>query len=74
MRQENSGRQSRGRSRTRNQRKRDLMRVICTVFALFVIWAMVMAGLVKAFVEEPLVDGTEYIESIGGDPDVFFTE
>lgn len=50
------------------------MRVICTVFALFVIWAMVMAGLVKAFVEEPLVDGTEYIESIGGDPDVFFAE
>lgn len=38
------------------------------VVALVLLWMMLMCLLVKAWVDEPVVNGIEYIESIGGDP------
>lgn len=60
---------SNGRNRkTRNQRKRDMKRTACMVCALVLLWMMLMCMLVKAWADEPLVNGYDYIESIGGDP------
>lgn len=54
--------------KTRNQRKRDMKRTACMVFALALLWMLLCTILVKAWADEPLVSGYEYLESIGGDP------
>lgn len=54
--------------KTRNQRKHDMWRTSFMVVALVLLWMMLMCLLVKAWVDEPVVNGIEYIESIGGDP------
>lgn len=55
------------RSRTRNQRKRELRRLICMVAAIGMLMASVMCMMVKAFFEHPAeqpVNGYTYMESI----------
>ena len=59
------------RKKTRNERKRDIKRTACMVFALIILWMMLTCMMVKAWVEHPAeapVNGYSYIESIGGDP------
>ena len=68
MQQKNSTKQSR--SRTRNQRKRELHKTICMSAALIVVWAMALTMMVKSWVEHPAeqpVNGYEYMETIGGE-------
>ena len=55
------------RHRTRNQRKRELKRIICMGAALALLWAMICTMMVKAWVEEAPVNGYAYMETIGGD-------
>lgn len=67
MQQKNSTKQYR--SRTRNQRKRDITQDICMVCAMLVLWAMVCTVFVRALhhpAERP-VSGYAYMETIGGD-------
>lgn len=69
MKQQNISKQSRQheRSRTRNQRKRELLRLICMAAAVGMLMASVMCMMVKAFFEHPAeqpVNGYEYMESI----------
>ena len=69
MKQQSISKQSRQheRSRTRNQRKRELRRLTCMVFALCMLWLMVFSMMVKAWAEHPAeqpVSGYEYMESI----------
>lgn len=69
MQQKNSTKQSRN-SRTRNQRKRELRRLICMVAAVGMLMASVMCMMVKAWFEHPAeqpVNGYTYMETIGGD-------
>lgn len=71
MQQKNSTKQSR--SRTRNQRKRELRRLICMAFAMGMLWLMVFSMMVKAFFEHPAEQPVSYAEHmetvliIGGD-------
>ena len=69
MQQKNSMQQSR---RTRNQRKRELRRIICLSAALLMMWMMLCTIFVKAWMEHPAeqpVNGIAYLEMIqdGGD-------
>lgn len=69
MQQKNSTKQSR--SRSSNQRKRELRRLICMAAAVGMLMASVMCMMVKAFFEHPAeqpITYAEYMESIGGDP------
>lgn len=71
MKQQNISRQSgqQGR-RTRNQRKREMRRLICMSFALGLLWLMVFSMMVGAWAEHPAeqpVNGYEYMEMIGGE-------
>lgn len=54
--------------KTRNQRKHDMWRTSFMVVALVLLWMLLYTMLVKAWADEPLESGYEYIESIGGDP------
>ena len=71
MQQKNSTKQSR--SRTRNQRKRELRRLICMAAAVGMLMASVMCMMVKAFFEHPAEQPITYAEHmqtvliIGGD-------
>ena len=73
MQQKNSTKQSR--SRTRNQRKRKLRRLICMAAAVGMLMASVMCMMVKAFFEHPAEQPITYEEhmqtvlAIGGDSD-----
>lgn len=73
MQQKNFTKQSRSRSsRTRNQRKRELRRLICMAAAIGMLYASVMCMMVKAWFEHPAeqpVTYAEHMESIGGDSD-----
>lgn len=75
MQQKNSTKQSRS-SRTRNQRKRELRRLICMAAAVGMLMASVMCMMVKAFFEHPAeqpISYSEHMETvliIGGDYDV----
>ena len=65
MQQKNSTKQSR--SRTRNQRKRELRRLVCMTFGLGLLWLMVFSMMVGAWMEHPAeqpVSGYEYMQSI----------
>ena len=70
MQQKNSMQQSR---RTRNQRKRELRRIICMSFALLLLWMMLCTVLVKAWLGHPAEQPVNYAEHmetilvIGGD-------
>jgi hypothetical protein len=58
------------RSRTRNQRKRELFETVVMAAACLVLWAMVLSMMVNAWAEHPaeqFVSGYEYMEAIGGD-------
>lgn len=72
MQQKNSTKQSRSRSsRSSNQRKRELRRLICMAAAVGMLMASVMCMMVKAFFEHPAeqpITYAEYMESIGGNP------
>lgn len=71
MQQKNSTKQSR--SRTRNQRKRELRRTICMAFAMGLMWLIVLTMMVTAWAEHPAeqtVSYSEHMETvliIGGD-------
>lgn len=67
MQQKNFTKQSR--SKTRNQRKRELIQTACMAFALVLMSLMLCTVLVKAWAAEQPVDGREYLASIqnGGD-------
>ena len=72
MKQQNTSKQSKqhGRSKTRNQRKRELRRLICMSFALGLLWLMVFSMMVSAWAEHPAeqpVTYAEHMEAIGGD-------
>ena len=73
MQQKNSTEQSR--SRTRNQRKRELRRLLCMAAAVGMLMASVMCMMVKAFFEHPAEQPVSYAEHmetvliIGGDSD-----
>jgi hypothetical protein len=45
-----------------------MWRTAFMVVALVLLWMLLCTMLVKAWVDEPLESGYEYIESIGGDP------
>lgn len=45
-----------------------MKRTACMVCALVLLWMLLCTMLVKAWVDEPLESGYEYLESIGGDP------
>ena len=71
MQQKNSMQQSR---RTRNQRKRELRRIICLSAALLLMWMMLCTIFIKAWCDHPAeqpVNGLVYLEMIqdGGDSD-----
>ena len=55
--------------RTRNQRKRERAQTAVMVLALVILWSVVGAMMVKAWVEEPIINGYEYMEQIGGEFD-----
>ena len=55
------------RSRTRNQRKRELIQTVCMTFAVVLMSLMLCTILVKAWAAEQPVNGYEYMTSIGGD-------
>ena len=74
MKQQNISKQSaqHGRSRTRNQRKRERIETFFMAVACVLIWATVLSMMVNAWAEHPaeqFVNGYEYMESIGGDSD-----
>ena len=52
--------------RTRNQRKRERVQTAVMVLALVILWSVVGAMMVKAFVEEEPINGVTYLESIQG--------
>lgn len=56
-------------TRTREQRKRERAKTAVMVLALAILWAAVGAMMVKAFFEEPVMSGYEYMEQIGGEFD-----
>ena len=69
MQQKNSMQQSR---KTRNQRKRELRRIICLSAALLMMWMMLCTIFIKAWCDHPAeqpVNGLIYLEMIqdGGD-------
>ncbi len=69
MQQKNSMQQSR---RTRNQRKRELRRIICLSASLLMMWMMLCTIFIKAWCDHPAeqpVNGFVYLETIqdGGD-------
>lgn len=56
--------------KTRNQRKRELRRLVCMTAALVVLWGLLLTMMVKAWAEHPAeqpVNGLYYMETIGGD-------
>lgn len=58
------------RRKTRNQRKRELRRLICMAAAVGMLMASVMCMMVKAFFEHPAeqpISGYAYMEAIGGE-------
>ena len=55
--------------RTREQRKRERAQTAVMVLALVVLWTVVGAMMVKAWVEEEPINGYEYMEQIGGEFD-----
>lgn len=75
MKQQNISKQCKQheRSRTRNQRKRELRRLICMAAAVGMLMASVMCMMVKAFFEHPAeqpISYSEHMETvliIGGD-------
>ena len=76
MKQQNISKQSKQHegSRTRNQRKRELRRIICMSAALLIMWMMLCTIFIKAWCDHPAeqpVNGLVYLEMIqdGGDSD-----
>lgn len=60
-------------SKTREQRKRDRWQTAAMAAALMIMWMVLCTMMVKAWADSPAeqpVNGVEYIEAIGGDPDV----
>ena len=60
-------------SKTREQRKRERWQTAAMAAALMIMWMVICTMMVKAWAEHPAeqpVNGVEYIEAIGGDPDV----
>ena len=64
------------RHKTRNQRKRELMRSVCLGCACALLWMMLCTVLVVAWAghpaEQPIshAEHMEFVQSIGGDSDV----
>lgn len=59
--------------KTREQRKRDRWQTAAMAAALMIMWMVICTMMVKAWADHPAeqpVQGVQYIESIGGDPDV----
>ena len=55
------------RHRTRNQRKSEIRKTVFLVFAMVMMWALVLTMMVTAWAEHPAeqpVNGYEYMESI----------
>lgn len=77
MKQQNISKQSvqHGRSRTRNQRKRERTESAFMVFSMLMVWVMFLAVVLQVWSCHPAeapVDGRSYLESIqyiGGDSD-----
>ena len=77
MKQQSISKQSvqHGRSRTRNQRKRERIQTACMAAVLMILWMILCTVMVKAWLGHPAeqaVDGGTYMESIcviGGDSD-----
>ena len=74
MQQKNSIKRSR--SRTRNQRKRELIRTFCMACVCALLWMMLCTIFVVAWAghpaEQPVsyAEHMEFVQSIGGDSDV----
>ena len=59
--------------KTREQRKRERWQTAAMAAALMIMWMVLCTMMVKAWADSPAeqpVNGVEYIEAIGGDPDV----
>ena len=59
-------------SKTREQRKHDRWQTAAMAAALMIMWMVLCTMMVKAWADSPAeqpVNGVEYIEAIGGDPD-----
>ena len=72
MKQQNISKRSvqHGRSRTRNQRKRERIETLLMGVAAILIWATVFCMMAKAWAEHPaerFVGGYEYMATLGGD-------
>lgn len=55
------------RSRTRNQRKREVRKTVFLVLAMVMMWSLVLTMMVTAWAEHPAeqpVNGYEYMETI----------
>ena len=60
-------------SKTREQRKHERWQTAAMAAALMIMWMVLCTMMVKAWADSPAeqpVNGVEYIEAIGGDPDV----
>ena len=60
-------------SKTREQIKRERWQTAAMAAALMIMWMVLCTMMVKAWADSPAeqpVNGVEYIEAIGGDPDV----
>ncbi len=58
--------------KTREQRKRERWQTAAMAAALMIMWMGLCTMMVKAWADHPAeqpVQGVQYIESIGGDPD-----
>ena len=59
-------------SKTREQRKRERWQTAAMSAALMIMWMVLCTMMVKAWADSPAeqpVNGVEYIEASGGDPD-----
>ena len=59
-------------SKTREQHKRERWQTAAMAAALMIMWMVICTMMVKAWSDSPAeqpVNGVEYIEAIGGDPD-----
>ena len=56
-------------TKTRNQRKRERVKTAVMAVALLIMWFGLCTMLAKAWLDEPVVTGYEYMEQIGGEFD-----
>lgn len=60
------------RTKTRNQRKRGC-KDACLIAVVVLLWATVAVMMLRVWVEHPAeqpISGRDYIQTVGGDPDV----